>query len=212
MPNSNMIDFNELSTASAADLIIPPDTLVKVRLNVRPGGEGEDGQLTKSKSSNALYLSVMAIVLDGPYQGQRVYDKFGVRGKQDTGPDNYAAKGKKLCRSLLESARGISPDDKSDAACSARKIKSWGDFSGLELVAEIGVERDRNNPNDLGKNVIVSGVTADHPQYAAIMAAENTVCLPAASAFVDSDTASTKAPAANPSNDEPKSSVPDWAR
>lgn len=49
-----------------------------------------------------------------------------------------------MLRSILESARGIKPDDGSEAAMNARRVDSYGDFDGLGFVAKIGFEKGMN--------------------------------------------------------------------
>ena len=68
-------------------------------------------------------------------------------------------------RAILESARGIRPDDNSDAAKEARRIASYGDLDGLCFVCRIGVEPAQNGYK--AKNrldyVITPDQTAWHP-------------------------------------------------
>ena len=38
----------------------------------------------------------------------------------------------------------------------ARTIRGFGDLNGLEFVAKVGIDKDRNNPSDEGRNVIAA--------------------------------------------------------
>ena len=165
------MDFNGADGQDAAFDLIPANTLAKVTLTIRPGGAGPEGWLTKSRTSSAMYLNVEAIVLDGPHARRRVYTRIGFKGKNvnERGEDTYANRGRALIRGILESARGIKAKDQSDTARAARLIRSLGDLNGLDFVAKIGVEKDRDNPEDDGRNVIKAAIGPDHGQYLALM-------------------------------------------
>jgi hypothetical protein len=167
------MDFNAADSQDAAFDLIPTNTLVKLRLTIRPGGSGPEGWLTQSKTSSALYLNTEAVILDGPYARRRVYTRVGFKGKSvnERGEDNYANRGRSLIRGMLESARGIRSSDQSDGARAVRTIRSLADLNGLEFVAKIGVEKDRADPADAGRNVIAVAIGPDHPQYATLMGA-----------------------------------------
>lgn len=168
---ANDMDFNGADTQDAAFDLIPANALVKLCLTIRPGGAGPEGWLTQSKTSSALYLNTEAIVLDGPYARRRIYTRIGFRGKDAGGSaeDSYANRGRALIRGILESARGIRAADQSEAARVARMIRSLGDLSGLDLVAKIGIEKDKDKPEDTGRNVIKAAIGADHADYLRLM-------------------------------------------
>ena len=165
------MDFNGADTQDAAFDLIPANTLAKVCLTIRPGGAGPEGWLTQSKTSPALYLNTEAVVLEGPFARRRIYTRIGFRGKAAGGPgdDTYGNRGRALIRGVLESARGVRPDDQSEAARAARTIQSLGDLGGLEFVAKIGVERDKDRPDEPGRNVIKAAVGPNHADYEQIM-------------------------------------------
>jgi hypothetical protein len=165
------MDFNGADAQDAAFDLIPANTLVKVTLTIRPGGAGPEGWLTQSRTSSALYLNTEAVVLEGPHARRRIYTRIGFKGKSlnERGEDSYANRGRALIRGILESARGIKASDQSEAARAARMIRSLGDLNGLDFVAKVGVEKDRNNPDDAGRNVIKAAIGPEHAQYAAVM-------------------------------------------
>jgi len=168
---ANDMDFNGADSQDAAFDLIPANALVKLCLTIRPGGAGPEGWLTQSKTSSALYLNTEAIVLDGPYARRRIYTRIGFRGKDAGGSaeDSYANRGRALIRGILESARGIKAADQSEAARVARMIRSLGELSGLDLVAKIGIEKDKDKPEDTGRNVIKAAIGADHADYLRLM-------------------------------------------
>src|SRR5512134_3144337 len=165
-------DFNSAEPLSAQFELIPADTLAKVHLTVRPGAAGPEGWLTQSQSSDALYLNTEAVILEGPYAKRRVYTRIGIKGKSvnERGEDACANRGRSLIRGILESARGVHPDDVSDRARTARTIRSLGDLNGVTFIAKIGVDRDRRDPNAEPRNVIAAAITPVHKEYAALMA------------------------------------------
>ena len=205
------MDFNGADSQDAAFDLIPANTLAKVALTIRPGGAGPEGWLTQSRTSSAMYLNIEAIVLDGPYARRRVYTRVGFKGKNvnERGEDTYANRGRALIRGILESARGIKANDQSDAARAARLIRSLGELSGLDFVAKIGVEKDRDNPEDAGRNVIKAAIGPDHGQYLTVMGATPPPSAPP-------NTAPAASPGGNyaPPTAEPTSSgnAPFWAR
>ena len=206
------MDFNGADSQDAAFDLIPANTLVKLCLTIRPGGAGPEGWLTQSKTSSALYLNTEAIVREGPYARRRIYTRIGFRGKDSGGPgeDSYANRGRALIRGILESARGIRATDQSDSARAARMIRSLGELSGLDLMAKIGIEKDKDKPEDSGRNVIKAAIGPDHAEYLRLMGAMPTPQLHApasgyaAGRVVDNPHAGPAAPASG--------AAPFWAR
>jgi len=165
------MDFNGADTQDAAFDLIPANTLVKVTMIIRPGGAGPEGWLTQSQASAAQYLNTEAIVMEGPFARRRIYTRIGFRGKgvDASGVDKYANRGRALIRGILESARGIKANDQSEAARAARLIRSLGDLNSLDFVAKIGIEKNRDEPDEPGRNVIKAAIGPEHRQYAGIM-------------------------------------------
>lgn len=201
------MDFNGAEAQDAAFDLIPANTLVKVSLTIRPGGAGPEGWLTQSRTSTALYLNTEAVVLEGPHARRRIYTRIGFKGKSvnERGEDTYANRGRALIRGILESARGIKASDQSETARAARMIRTLGDLNGLDFVAKVGVEKDRNNPDDAGRNVIKAAIGPEHGQYAAVMGA-----VPSAGMALSP---APQTPAAQSAPPVPSSSgAPFWAR
>ena len=204
---ADSMDFNGAETQDAAFDLIPANTLVKVTLSIRPGGTGPEGWLSQSRTSSALYLNTEAVVLEGPHARRRIYTRIGFKGKSvnERGEHTYANRGRALIRGILESARGIKASDQSEVARTARMIRSLGDLNGLDFVAKVGVEKDRNNPDDAGRNVIKAAIGPEHAQYAAVMGAA-----PSAGQAVS---AQPQTPPAQPTHKAPSAGgAPFWAR
>ena len=163
-------DFNGADAQQNAFELIPAGTLVKVRLTIRPSGAGPEGWTTQSRTSEAQYLNTEAMILDGALAKRRVFTRIGVRGKNGQGADdNYGNRGRALIRGILESARGVGAKDTSDRARAARTIRGYGDLNGLEFIARIGIDKDRNDPTDGGRNVVAAAVGPEHADYARLM-------------------------------------------
>ena len=139
------------------------------------------------------------MILEGPYAKRHVYARIGIKGKSvnERGEDTYANLGRSLIRGILESARGVHPNDASDGARAARTIRSLGELNGLIFAARIGVDRDRRDPNAEPRNVIVAAITPAHKGYATLMGNGNAVvAAPAATVTPPWAGASPAAPAA----------------
>jgi hypothetical protein len=66
-------------------------------------------------------------------------------------------------RAILESARGVKPDDKSEPAQESRRVASYDDFNGLHFIARIGIEPARNGYK--AKNTLAEVITPDRRDW-----------------------------------------------
>jgi hypothetical protein len=64
---------------------------------------------------------------------------------------------------MLERARGIRPDDQSDAAKIGRQVQGWGDFDQLRFVAIIGVRPPQNGY--VAQNIIKAVITPENKNW-----------------------------------------------
>jgi hypothetical protein len=144
--------------------VIPDGTIATVRMTVRPGSAGEGGLLRRSKDGKSEALDCEFVVLDGPFAKRKFWTLFTVAGSTLGHADAAKISESKL-RAILESARGIRPDDKSDAAKQARCIQSYGDLNGLSFIARIGVEppQDGYRAKNRLDRVITPDEKAWHP-------------------------------------------------
>ena len=170
MSSSFTHDFNGAEAQQNAFALIPSGTPIKVRFTLRPGGVGPEGWVTQSRTSDAQYLNTEAVVLEGQYAQRRIFTRIGLRGKGAQGTDDpYGNRGRSLIRGILESARGVASDDTSEGARAARTIRGYGDLNGMEFLARVGVEKDKSNPRDEGRNVLAAAIGPEHPDYARLM-------------------------------------------
>jgi hypothetical protein len=158
---SDELDFNNAGPQKGFD-VIPAQTVVTLQMTVIPGSVGPDGWLTPAKSGDSEHVNCEFVVVDGQYAKRKLWARYTVKG---TTQGHAEAKeiSEKTLRAILESARGIKPDDKSEAAIAARKLKSYGDFEGLRFIARLGVEPPKGNY--AAKNTILEVITPDKQNW-----------------------------------------------
>ena len=165
-PTDNCLDYSDAKPQRVFD-VIPKGTVARVILSIRPGGYDDvernytGGWVTRNTNTGSMYLSCEYTVLDqGEYYGQRIWGFIGLHSAKS---DIWATIGRSFIRGILDSARGFSSKDESMAAKAARKIKGFGDLNGIEFVARIDVEKDKDT--DEPRNVIKMAVTKDQKDY-----------------------------------------------
>lgn len=159
-------DFNNAEKQQSFDLI-PAGTICRLSMDVTAGGVGEDGFLTASRTSDAQYFNCVFTVCEGPYTRKKIFENIGWSGGKlnEKGESVYGNMGRAKLRAILESARGVHPDDHSPAGNSGRSLQSWFDLKGLMFLAKIGVEKGTGGYQD--KNKIMAVVTPDMKEYQA---------------------------------------------
>lgn len=169
--NANNAAWNDFNDAEEQRefALIPPKTLAKVIMAIRPGGYDDasqgwtGGYATRSDKTGAVYLNAKFTILEGPFAKRVVFGLIGLYSPK--GPD-WINMGRSFLRAILNSVRGIHPADQSPQAQSARRIRGFADLDGVELVVRIDVEKDQNGED---KNVIKAAIQPDSKDYAALM-------------------------------------------
>lgn len=156
-----MMDFNNAPQQREGGLI-PDNTIAVVQMNVRPGSVGEGGWLKRSKDGSSNAIDAEFTVVEGPNAKRKFWKLFTVEGSSE-GHAKAAEISASQLRGILESARGIRPDDESDTAKSARRLNSWGDLDGLRFVAKIGIEKGKDGYKD--KNTLYAAITPDRKDW-----------------------------------------------
>ena len=178
--------------------IIPAGTICTLQLTIRPGGVGDDGYLTRAKDGASDGLDCEFIVVDGPYAKRHLWQRFTLHGTTS----KHGQAGEISCitlRAIVESARGIRPDDKSEEAQAKRKPASWRELDGLRFIARIGVKRPENGFEV--KNIITEVITPERKGWTQPEQVQSGMGSTAA--------AGTPEPAAQPANAIAR---PDWAK
>ena len=211
--NAAWNDFNDAEEQREFALI-PPKTLAKVIMTIRPGGYDDPSQgwtggyATRSDKTGAVYLNAKFTILEGPFAKRVVFGLIGLYSAK--GPD-WTNMGRSFLRAILNSARGIHPADQTPQAQTARRIRGFADLDGIEFVVRIDVEKDQNGED---KNVVKAAIQPDSKEYAALRGAVTRAPAPAggysssAPAAPAAPAAQTVTPAATPS----VSTRPTWAQ
>lgn len=161
-------DFNSAAEQSSYDLI-PKGTVVRVRMTIKPGGYDDPSQgwtggyATRSLSTGSVYLNCEFVVLDGPFARRKMWSLIGLYSPKGA---EWTNMGRTFIKAILNSARGINPNDSSPAAQNARRISGFADLEGIEFVGKVDWDKDQNGQD---KCVIKSAVTPEHKDYAAHM-------------------------------------------
>src|SRR6267143_3617079 len=142
--------------------IIPADTIVTLHMTVRSGGAGDGGWLKRSKAGDSEALDCEFTVVDGEFAKRKFWTLFTVAGTTE-GQATAADVSRRRLRAMLESARGIRPDDNGDAANAARRTESWGDFDGLRFIGRIGIEPAKGEYR--AKNTLLEVVTPNRKEW-----------------------------------------------
>jgi hypothetical protein len=173
-------DFNNAQEQREGGLI-PDGTVAAVHMTVRPGNAGEGGWLKRSKTGESQALDCEFTVVDGPHAKRKFWSLFTVEGTTEGHAKAGEISASRL-RGILESARGIRPDDESETAKTARRVNSWGDFDGIRFVAKIGIEKGKEGYKD--KNTLEAAVTPDRKAWVKVeqVAKQQTMASPSIAA------------------------------
>ena len=153
-------DFNTAGEQRSFD-VIPDKTIAVVQLNIRPGDAGESGFLKRSNNGQAEGLDCELIVVGGEYDKRKFWDWMTVNGTTDGHAQAADITHRKL-RAIIESARGIKPNDVSEAAKKARVVE-YADFNGIRFLAQIGVEPAKGDYR--AKNFLAQIITPDRKEW-----------------------------------------------
>jgi hypothetical protein len=154
-------DFGNAGQQKSFDLI-PADTIATMHVKIKPGGAGDGGWLKRSKAGDSEALDIELVVVDGEYAKRKLWWLCTVTGATD-GHAQAADISRRRLRAVLESARGVRPDDESDAAKHARRIEGWGDFDGLRFIGRIGIEPAKGQFK--AKNNLLEVVTPERREW-----------------------------------------------
>ena len=214
--NANNAAWNDFNDAEEQRefALIPPKTLAKVIMAIRPGGYDDanqgwtGGYATRSDKTGAVYLNAKFTILEGPFAKRVVFGLIGLYSPK--GPD-WTNMGRSFLRAILNSARGIHPADQTPQAQTARRIRGFADLDGVEFVVRIDVEKDQNGED---KNVVKAAIQPDSKEYAALRGAVTRAPIPAGG-YSSSAPAAPSAPAAQtvtPTAAPSVSTRPTWAQ
>lgn len=159
-------DYSDASPPRDMELI-PHGTIATVVMHLRAGDVGEDGMCKRAKSGCEM-LDIEFVVADGPYVRRKFWEYMILAGTTD-GHAKAAEISRGTLRTIIESARGIKPDDMSLQARAARTV-TLRDFDNLTFIAKIGVEKGGMKNNGSGenwpdKNILAGVITPDKKEW-----------------------------------------------
>jgi hypothetical protein len=157
-------DFNNAGGQKSFD-VIPANTICILQMTIRPGGAGDGGWLTQASDGASEGLDCEFTVVEGEYAKRKLWQRFTLEGST-AGHKEAGAISRNTMRAMLESARGIRPDDKGEEAMAKRRISGWGDLDGLRFMARLGVKPAKDNFP--AKNTILEIITPDRGSWKSI--------------------------------------------
>jgi hypothetical protein len=160
------INLNDATGKQRSTDLIPHGTVAVLQMKVRPGNAGEGG-LKRSADGNSEALDTELTVIGGPHNGRKLWLLLTLSGTTEGHAKAAEISRIRLC-AILECARGIRPNDTSEAARQARHVNSYGDFNGLRFLAKIGIEKGKVKPDGSSfpdKNCILEIVTPDRKDW-----------------------------------------------
>jgi hypothetical protein len=163
-----MYDYSE--APSQRDDLIPHGTTATLQLAIRPGGAGEGGLLRRSQDGACEMLDCEFIIVDGQFAKRKLWELLVLSGTTE-GHAKAADISRGKLRAILESARGIKPDDASPQARAARNA-NLSDFDGMRFIGKIGIEKGKDKGNGAGnypdRNVLLAVVTPGRKDWRAV--------------------------------------------
>lgn len=165
-----MVDFFDFNTATelAAFNLIPDGTIAPMRMMILCGGHNDTehgwtgGYATYSERTGAIYLNCDFRVIRGEYKGRGIRSLIGLFSQK--GP-TWGDMGRSFIKSILNSAYGLKAEDDSQRARDLRKISGFDELDGIEFLAQIGRELDRQEY----RNVVKTAIQPGHRAYDELM-------------------------------------------
>jgi hypothetical protein len=159
-----MVDFNTAGPQRSFE-VIPANTIATLQITVRSGHAGDDDYLRRSKDGTSEGLDLEFTVVHGEYAKRKFWTLFTLGGTTDGHAEATRISQSKI-RAILESARGVRPDDTSEAAAQARRIANYGELNNLRFIARIGVQPPQNGYK--ARNTLDEVITPDRTDWQAI--------------------------------------------
>src|SRR5512144_2211695 len=175
-----MFDLNDIEPINSGELL-PDGSFVKVTMAIRPGGvdgytEIDKGLLKASNTpgSDVLSLDCEFTVAEGPFAKRKYWQLFTVAGGKvdEKGASIGWNISKRIFRAMVDSALGLDPEDKSEAAKAKRQLRGLADLNGISFVAKVAVEPN-NDPRYPDHNRLDHPVLPTEKEWRAVMNGED---------------------------------------
>jgi hypothetical protein len=161
-----MFDYTEAPQQRDIELI-PAGTVATLQLAIHPGGAGEESLLKRSKDGSCEMLECEFVVVDGQFAKRKLWEHWVLFGTTD-GHAKAVEISKGKLRAIVESARGLKPDDVSPEARAARTVK-LAHFDGMRFIGKIGIEKGKDKGNGTGsyndRNILLTVITPDRKDW-----------------------------------------------
>jgi hypothetical protein len=142
--------------------VIPANTICTLQMTIRPGGAGDDGLLKRSADGKSEGLDCeFQVVEPEQYRKKKFWQVYTLSGATP-GHEQAGKISLGTLRGIVESARGIRPDDKSEAAIAARNV-SAASLDQIRFLARLGVRPPQNGYP--AKNTILEVITPDRQEW-----------------------------------------------
>ena len=143
------IDLNQIALPTYD--VIPDGTIAHTRVTLKRGGyiaEGyEDGWVTQSNSSSALFLACQFELLDGEFKNRVITTNIGLYSEKG---NLFTEIGLKTMRQIIDYAYEL----KADVLDTRRDIKDYGALENLVCVCKIKVKMQQYNGEMQPKNEV----------------------------------------------------------
>jgi hypothetical protein len=171
-------DKMAINYADAEDRLAPiPAGMYELKVEVMLGTYGEDNTLMLAKNGCSMHVAFVYTVNKGDYRKRKIWDYVTVAIDESAASRLKPAElnklhtavriGRSKIKQLINSARGLDPDDKSEATDAKRVINSHEDLTGMIFWAEVG-ERPGSGgygPSNYIDHILQRG-DADYPEAA----------------------------------------------
>lgn len=145
---------------------IPAKSIVWVKLHIREATKSTQKKSSKhplmivsNSNSENHYFDCEFEVRSPSFEGKKIWNNFVVVGNEKAVNISMA-----FFRAAIEAARGIRPDDASQAATNARQLNDWADLQGLTFPVRVGIEPPKPGDQYIN-NTVAKVITPDKPEY-----------------------------------------------
>ena len=174
-----MLDFGDMDRQQEINYgPVPGGSAVLLRLNLEKPKFAHERNEYISKAKSGLYSLYCKFTVEaGRYSGVSFRQNIWLppqwqEVEMTDGQRKCATIGGAQLRAILESARGIDPDDDSPKAKAARQLSAFYDFDGLLIAAKLKIAKDpyvAADGREFWNNELSVVITPDKPLYAKII-------------------------------------------
>ena len=166
-----MLNLNNAAVSEAPTReLIPNGTVCRAIIAVKLGDMeipefGNGMWFKKSANSNAKWMELEFTVVGGEHDKRKFWHRIFVDGDKMGASGIPLAKeiGLSTLRSIIESANNINPSDMSETAMQRRNISGVNDLSGMEICAQVGIEKGTGGYDD--QNRLMAAVTPNQKDF-----------------------------------------------